>query len=43
MIATVNTTDAGVIGGTNILFNMFDTSAGGSTDPDATNVLFTPD
>lgn len=40
IIATVNSDDAGVLGGNNILFNVFDTNLGGSTDPDAPNVLF---
>jgi hypothetical protein len=40
LIATVDSTDAGTLGGNNILFNFFDINAGGSTDVDSTNVLF---
>lgn len=40
LIATVDVTDAGVVGGQYLLFNMFDTGAGGSTDIDSTNLQF---
>jgi hypothetical protein len=41
LIATVNVTDAGTLGGTNILFNHYDINAGVSTDPNRTNLIFT--
>jgi hypothetical protein len=41
LIATVDVTDAGVLGGTNILFNHYDITAGASTDPNRTNLIFT--
>ncbi len=41
LIATVDVTDAGTLGGTNILFNHYDINAGASTDPNRTNLIFT--
>jgi len=41
LIATVNVTDAGTLGGTNILFNHYDINANVSTDPNRTNLIFT--
>ena len=41
LIATVNVTDAGTLGGTNILFNHYDINATVSTDPNRTNLIFT--
>jgi len=41
LIATVDVVDAGVSGGTNILFNHFDINTGASTDPNRTNLNFT--
>ncbi len=41
LIATVNVTDAGTLGGTNILFNHYDINTGVSTDPNRTNLIFT--
>jgi hypothetical protein len=41
LIATVDVVDAGVSGGTNILFNHYDINAGASTDPNFTNLNFT--
>lgn len=41
LIATVNVTDAGALGGANILFNHYDINAGASTDPNRTNLIFT--
>jgi len=41
LIATVDVTDAGTSGGTNILFNHFDINTGASTDPNRTNLCFT--
>lgn len=40
LIATANTVDAGAAGGSYLLFNMFDTGTGGSTDIDSTNLQF---
>ena len=40
LIGTADSTDAGALAGSDILFNFFDINTGGSTDPDATNVLF---
>ena len=40
LIATVDTTDAGVLGGQYLLFNMFDFNAGGNSDIDSTNLQF---
>jgi hypothetical protein len=41
LIATVNVTDAGTLGGTNILFNHYDINATVSSDPNRTNLNFT--
>lgn len=41
LIATVDVTDAGALGGANILFNHYDINAGSSTDPNRTNLTFT--
>jgi hypothetical protein len=41
LIATVDVTDAGPLGGANILFNMYDINAGASVDPNRTNLIFT--
>ena len=41
LIATADVTDAGTLGGTNILFNHFDINTGASTDPNRTNLIFT--
>jgi hypothetical protein len=40
LIATADTTDVGTIGGSYLLFNMFDVNGGGSTDIDSTNLQF---
>lgn len=40
LIATVDLTTAGSLGGANILFGHFDINAGASTDPNATNLAF---
>lgn len=41
LIATADTTDAGTLGGANILFNTFDINTTASTDPNRTNLQFT--
>ena len=41
LIATVDVTDAGTLGGQNILFNQYDINASSSTDPNRTNLNFT--
>jgi len=41
LVATVNVTDAGTLGGTNILFNHYDINATASSDPNRTNLIFT--
>jgi len=41
LIATVDVTDAGTLGGTNILFNHYDINATVSSDPNRTNLTFT--
>ncbi|MEO6035880.1 MAG: Calx-beta domain-containing protein, partial [Verrucomicrobiota bacterium] len=41
LIATVDVTDAGTLGGTNILFNHYDINATTSSDPNRTNLIFT--
>jgi hypothetical protein len=40
LIATVDVSDAGNTGGTNILFNMYDINSGGDTQTNGTNLLF---
>ena len=40
LIATVDTTTAGAVGGGNILLNYFDTNATSSTDPNDVSLLF---
>jgi hypothetical protein len=41
LIARADVTDAGTLGGANILFNHFDINTGASTDPNRTNLIFT--
>ncbi len=41
LIATVDVTDAGTLGGANILFNHYDINNTVSTDPNRTNLIFT--
>lgn len=41
LVATVDVVDAGALGGSNILFNMYDINNGASTDPNRTNLIFT--
>lgn len=41
LIATVDVTDAGALGGANILFNHYDINATASSDPNRTNLIFT--
>src|SRR5207249_5965532 len=41
LIATIDVVDAGALGGTNILFNMYDINNGGPTDPNRTNLIYT--
>lgn len=41
LIATADTTDAGTLGGGNLVFSHFDSNAGASTDPNRTNLCFT--
>jgi Calx-beta domain len=41
LIATADVTDAGTLGGANILFNHYDINTGASTDPNRTNLCFT--
>jgi len=41
LIATADTTDAGTLGGANILFNTYDINTTASTDPNRTNLQFT--
>jgi len=41
LIATADVTDAGTLGGANILFNHYDFNTGASTDPNRTNLCFT--
>ena len=41
LIATVDVTDAGTLGGANILFNHYDINTTASIDPNRTNLIFT--
>ncbi len=41
LIATADTTDAGNLGGGNLVFSHFDSNSGASTDPNRTNLCFT--
>ena len=41
LIATVDVTDAGALGGANILFNHYDINATASSDPNRANLIFT--